>query len=148
MRTHSIYFILLFALLSLGGCADKNSEEEENIEGILEPSQRILGQWQEIACGNEYNPELPPTSQTIEFFSGGTYYGAYGFHNGWNVGKADYQIASDSLILSREGSRIHIYRYIFIGKKQLLVDHIYGDVPYVMTIPKYHIFERINTQKP
>jgi hypothetical protein len=136
LKTFSIIPVF-FALSYLGECEFYN--EPEPIP------ESILGQWQEIARWTDEFPELEPDRYTIEFFSDGTYYGPYGFHQDTS-GSARYEIASDSLILSKEGRRVYIYRYTFIDKKQLQVEYISGDIPWIMGLPTFHIFERVKNE--
>jgi hypothetical protein len=146
MKTFHLF--IAFALLIAAGCKDSDSEKEDSLVAIQDPSQHILGKWREIACGNSYYPELTPTYHvfhTVEFLPDGIYYGPYGFHRGQDDGKSShYRIESDSLYLVRESdSNVYIYRYLFTGKNQLLADYIYGGIEKTMTTPSFHIFERI-----
>jgi hypothetical protein len=67
MLQKTIYVLLAFALLLLGGC--KESDDNSRMEVSPEP---FLGQWQEIARGNETYPELTPDGHVIEFLKDGT----------------------------------------------------------------------------
>jgi hypothetical protein len=145
MQQKTIYLLLACALLLLVGCGD-NSEADGGTVTISDPSQHIQGKWQDIARGNDMYPELTPSEMSIEFLSDGTYHGPYGFQDDRNDGEPSYyRIASDSLYMYREqgSSDLYIYRYLFIGNNQLLVNYIQGVILKTMHIPKFHIFKRI-----
>ncbi|MDR1344352.1 MAG: hypothetical protein LBJ39_03265, partial [Tannerellaceae bacterium] len=130
-------FFLILLLSVAAGCSKDDDDNRP-------PSERILGKWQEVACWNEYYPELTPRFYTIEFLPDGTYYGPYGLYGGPDDGgQTQYRIASDSLCFKREGYSDYIYRYTFKDKSHMLVEGIYGMIPYTMNTPTFHIFERI-----
>jgi hypothetical protein len=140
MKNNKLLFLILLLLVT-AGCSKDDDDNRS-------PSERILGKWQEIACGNEYYPELSSTYhvfQTIEFLPDGTYNGSLVLSLSWDDGvPSQYRIASDSLHLKREGYHDdYIYRYIFTGKDRLFVEHIYGQVHMLFTTPSFHIFKRI-----
>jgi hypothetical protein len=138
-----LIFILLPLLLAAAGCG-KDDDKDDALTHIDDPSEFILGKWQEIACGNAYFPELPPRFYTVEFLPDGTYYGPYGFDSSKSDGlPAQFHIASDSLFLQKEEHSDYIYQYIFIGKNQLLANLRYGVILHSMNTPLFHIFERI-----
>jgi hypothetical protein len=129
---------ILFALLLAGGCKDSDDSSS------LEPSQRILGKWKEIARGNDRYPELTPNGTIIEFLPDGTYHGPFGFHSGMvDDDPIYYRMESDSLYLEKEEQSMHIYRYTFTGSNQFFAEHIHGMVPYSMDTPSFHTFKRI-----
>jgi hypothetical protein len=136
---------ILCALLLLVGCGDNNEGDVSTIT-ISDPSQHIQGKWQEIARGNDMYPELTPSEMSIEFLSDGTYHGPYGFQDDRNDDEPSYyRIASDSLYLYRELDYpdLYIYRYLFTGNDQLLVNYIHGAINKPSDIPLFHIFKRI-----
>ena len=142
-----IYLITLFLLLLAAGCKDDN-EAEDGLGPQIDPSERILGKWQEISYGNSYYPEIPSEYgrpyYTIEFLPDGTYYGPYGLYHSIIDGEAThYRLESDSLTLYREGLSPYIYRYIFTGNDRFLASAVYGFTGYTMLSPTFHIFERI-----
>jgi hypothetical protein len=141
MLQKTIYVLLAFALLLLGGCRDSDDSSS------LEPSQRILGKWKEIARWNDYNPKLTPSGTVSEFLPDGTYYGPLGFFLGRTDGEPTYyRIESDSLYLEKDEQYEYgyqIYRYTFTDNNQLFLDHIHGMIPYSTGTPTFHIFKRI-----
>jgi hypothetical protein len=138
----TFYLILALALFLPEECGYYHDGGDT---GASDPSQLILGQWQEIARGNDTFPELTPVSLTIEFLTDGMYRGPLGFHHGRDDGEASYyRIESDSLHLYRNGnSNTYIYRYLFTGKNQLRMEYVRGPITYSLATPTFHIYERL-----
>jgi hypothetical protein len=154
-----IFFILFALLLLAAGCKDDDSEDvDDSLWLQMEPSERILGKWQEIARWNDAYPGPPgltltPSDSAIEFLPDGTYRGPYGLHyyNRRDKEPALYRIASDSLYLYREpdpDDHFYIYRYTFTDKNHLTADYLHGGVEKSMDVPKFHIYERLKTNEP
>ncbi|MDR1500805.1 MAG: hypothetical protein LBI58_07490 [Tannerellaceae bacterium] len=135
MKNNRFLFFVLMLLVAAAGCSDDDHRP---------PQERILGKWQEVACWNDYFPELTPRFYTIEFLPDGTYHGPYGLYSSSDDGgQTQYRIASDSLCFKREGYSDYIYRYTFKDKSHMLVEAIYGMIPYTMDVRTSHIFERV-----
>jgi hypothetical protein len=130
---------ILFALLLLGGC--KESDDNSRIEVSPEP---FLGQWQEIARGNETYPELTPDGHVIEFLTDGTY---YKFLNNGDVLIKSYRVDAEFLYLdSGKPDMEYTYRYSFTGTNTLRLDIVYGIVQESMGTPRFNIYERIKNK--
>ncbi|MDR2388402.1 MAG: hypothetical protein LBD89_01270 [Tannerellaceae bacterium] len=166
----AFYLIPVLALLFLAGCTDNNNEEdieiiEEEIEIISDPSQHILGQWQEIARGNEMYPEvepnwdeifpeLVPDGHILEFLADGTMLGRTYHRTVW-IGILPETIHSDSYRLDTDFLYIndgkfpdgYTYQYSFTGANTLRLDYVNGAIIKIMGTPKFHIYERLTTQE-
>ena len=129
------------------------SENDDPLGPRMEPAERILGKWQEVARGNDVYPGFPPgpvltpSDSVVEFLPDGTYRGPYGLHhyNRRDKEPALYRMASDSLYLYREADTddsFYIYRYLFTGNDQLAAVYLHGGIEKSMNVPKFHIYER------
>jgi hypothetical protein len=138
----SILFVLLsfFALLIPTGCGDNNDEDLS----LLEPAQRILGKWQEIARGNDMFPELEPDGHVIEFLADGTY---HAFLISGDVSTRSYRI--DAEFVYYDGGTPpggHTYRYSFTGTDTLRLDYVSGNKTDSTGTPRFNIFKRIKNK--
>ncbi|MDR2118163.1 MAG: hypothetical protein LBP25_01310 [Tannerellaceae bacterium] len=142
MLQKTIYLLLAFALLLAGGCKDNNEE-------MLKYQQPFLGQWQEIARGNETFPELTPDGHVIEFLTDGTMPGGT-YHSRFPSGNRtdNYRVDAGSLYLNsgkpRDG---YTYRYSFAGPDTLRLDLIYGMRTLSTDTPIFNIYERLKTNE-
>jgi hypothetical protein len=138
MQRKAFYLIpLFFALLIPTGCGDNNDEDLS----LLEPAQRILGKWQEIARGNDTFPELEPDGRIIEFLPDGTY---HCFLSNGEVATRSYQIDDEFVYYDGgKGPGGHTYRYSFTGTNTLRLDYITGVIEASMQTPTFRIFKRI-----
>jgi hypothetical protein len=130
---------ILFALLLAGGC--KDSDDNSHVEVTPE---LFLGQWKEIARGNETYPELTPDGHVIEFLPDGTY---HRFLNSGDVLTRSYRVDAEFLYLDSgtipDG---HTYRYSFTGTDTLRLDYVDGAIELSMGTPEFHIYERIKNK--
>jgi hypothetical protein len=139
-----IHLFLAFALLIAGGCKDDSDTEEDSLV-MIDPSQHILGQWQEIARGNDMFPELEPDGHIIEFLSDGTYNAIW---NSGTVTTRRYRIDSGFVYLDNGGIPDgHTWQYIFTGIDTLLLDYVTGIKEETMQSPSFHIYKRLTTQE-
>jgi hypothetical protein len=134
MKQKATYLILLFALLAAGGCKDNNDEE-------LKYRQPFLGQWKEIARGNDTYPELPPDGHVLEFLPDGIY------HRFWDSGTEltrSYRVDITYVYYgSGKDPDGHIDRYSFTGTDTLRLDYVYGLKNESMDTPTFNIYERL-----
>ena len=129
------FFFTLFALLLLvAGCKDNN----EDMQKYLQP---FLGQWKEIARGNEWFPELTPDGHVIEFLPDGT------FIRGTSTGpyRADAELL---YFYSGKAPDGHSWRYAFTGTDTLRLDLISGATSLSTATPHFYIYERFTTNEP
>jgi len=118
--------LLLFALLGMGGCSDEKDWTEEQ--------QQFLGQWKEIARGNDMYPELPPSGEIIEFLPDWTFK---------RSNTARYSIDSKILYLNYpEKENYFTYRYIFY-EDTLRLDYLSGNIDMSTTAPTFNIYKQI-----
>jgi hypothetical protein len=146
MLQKTIYVLLAFALLLAGGC--KESDDNSRMEVSPEP---FLGQWQEIARGNETYPELTPDGHVIEFLEDGTMPKKTYHSAAWIEGREEtdhYRLDTEFLYLNSDNTdNKYIYRYSFTGTNTLRLDLIYGNTLKSMGIPTFNIYERIKTNE-
>jgi hypothetical protein len=137
---------ILFALLLAGGC--KESDNNSRMEVSPEP---FLGQWQEIARGNETYPELTPDGHVIEFLEDGTMPQKTYHSAAWIEGREEtdhYRLDTEFLYLSSGmPGEEYTYRYRFTGTDTLRLDCVRGMVHYSMGTPTFNIYERIKTNE-
>ncbi|MDR2118165.1 MAG: hypothetical protein LBP25_01320 [Tannerellaceae bacterium] len=139
MQQKTIYVLLAFALLLAGGCKDDSEE-------MLKYQQPFLGQWQEIARGNDYYPELTPDDgHIIEFLPDGTYQAVWG--NG-GVSTRHYRVDAECVYYDN-GTRPygHIDRYSFTGTDTLRLDYVDGAITMSMATPTFNIYKRLKTNE-
>jgi hypothetical protein len=130
------YLISVFLLLLAAGCKD----DSDDMQKYLQP---FLGQWQEIACGNDDNPELTSDGHVIEFLSNGT------FIRGTGTGtcRADAEFLYYDSGTPPDG---YTWRYTFTGTNSFLLDMVDGLVnyDYPSSTPTFHLYKRIKTNEP
>jgi hypothetical protein len=146
MLQKTIYVLLALALLLLGGC--KDSDNNSRMEVSPEP---FLGQWQEIARGNETYPELTPDGHVIEFLEDGTM-PKKTYHSATRITDREetdrYRVDAEFLYLnSGKQDTEYTYRYSFIGTDTLRLDLIYGIRTLSPGTPTFNIYERIKTNE-
>jgi hypothetical protein len=134
-----IHLFLAFALLTAAGCKDS-----------LDPSQQILGKWQEIARGNEMFPELEPDGHIIEFLPDGTMPGGT-YHSivMRDSQTESYRLDADFLYLgSGKYPDGYIYKYSFTGTDKLRLEIVDGAVYYIYSTrtPKFNIYQRLKNK--
>lgn len=134
-----IFLITVFALLALAGC--------DNDEDTLKYRQPFLGQWQEIARGNDHHPELEPDGHILEFLPDGTH--RY-LHNDGTVGSARSYRADAKFLYYGSGKDPdgHTYRYTFIGTDTLLLDYVDGAITKSTDTPTFYIYVRPPSEEP
>jgi hypothetical protein len=143
MLQKTIYLLLLaFALLTPGGC--KESDDNSHVEVTPE---LFLGQWKEIARGNETYPELTPDGHVIEFLEDGTM-PQKTYHSATRrTGREEidhYRVDTEFLHLNSDSTdNKYIYRYSFTGTNTLRLDLIYGSTLKSMGIPTFNIYKRL-----
>jgi hypothetical protein len=146
MLQKTIYVLLAFALLTPGGC--KDSDDNSHVEVTPE---LFLGQWKEIARGNETYSELTPDGHVIEFLPDGTMPQKTYHSAAWIAGreKTDhYRVDTEFLHLNSDSTdNKYIYRYSFTGTNTLRLDLIYGMRTLLMDIPTFNIYKRIKTNE-
>jgi hypothetical protein len=138
----TIYLLLALALFLPEECGDYHDGEDT---GASDPAQLILGQWQEIARGNDTYPELEPNGHIIEFLPDGIYHGFWG--NG-NESTRRYRVDAEFLYL--DSGKIpdgHTYRYTFTGTDTLRLDYVDGAITDSMDTPTFHIYKRLKTEE-
>jgi hypothetical protein len=135
LKTFSIIPVF-FALSYLGECGFYNEPEPT--------PETILGQWQEIARGNNTYPELEPDGHVIEFLPDGTY---HAFFSNGAVATRSYQI-DDKFVYYGSGKSPdgHTYRYRFIGTDMLRMDYVDGVLEESMLTPTFHIYKRVKNE--
>jgi hypothetical protein len=143
-RMKPIHLFLAFALLIAAGCKDDSDTEGDSLVRI-DPSQHILGRWQEIARGNDMFPELEPDGHIIEFLPDGTY------NTIWNSGTVTtrrYRIDAEFVYLnSGTGPDGHTDRYTFSGTDTLRLDYVAGAITTASDTPHFNIYIRLTTQE-
>jgi hypothetical protein len=132
-----IFLFFLPALLGLAGCGDdvpdlKNMTEQE-IQALF------VGEWQEIARGNDLFPELGTDEHTIEFLTNGIYLTSL------NDVRRHYSLDSEFLYLdSGKDPDGHTYRHTFIGNRnKLRLDYVNGVITLSGNTPLFRIYKRI-----
>ena len=139
----TIYLISAFLLLLVAGCKDNN----EDMQKYLQP---FLGQWKEIARGNEWFPELTPDGHVIEFLPDGTMPGGT-YHSRFpSVNPTDNYRANAEFLYLNSGKAPdgYTYRYAFTGADTLRLDYVAGVIPLSMDVPYFNIYERLRTNEP
>jgi hypothetical protein len=132
-----IFLFFLPALLGLAGCGD----DVPNLKNMTEQEIQALfvGEWQEIASGNNTYPELGTDGHTIEFLADGTYL------NPLNDVRRHYSLDSEFLYL--DGGKApdgHTYRHTFIGSRnKLRLDYVAGNIEESLGTPTFRIYKRI-----
>jgi hypothetical protein len=148
MKNYKKILILLFipALLSLAGCNKKDdvpdfNDDVPDLRNMTEQEIQALfvGEWQEIARGNNQFPELGTDGHTIEFLTNGIYLTSL------NDERIHYSLDSEFLYLN--GGKTpdgYIYRHTFIGNRnKFRLDYVYGLIEDSGGAPKFHIYKRI-----
>jgi hypothetical protein len=159
MKNNKFLFLILMLISAIvvGGCSkdkDKNVEEIEIIEvpevpsdpEPPEPPQNVgdfyksfIGQWQEIARGNELHPELEPDGHIIEFLPNGTLPSRSGDGSG-----REYRVDAEFLYFdSGRSPDGHTYRYTFSDPDTLRIDYAAGAKDDSMGTPTFHIYKRL-----
>jgi hypothetical protein len=141
MQQKTIYLLLLaFALLTPGGCKDDKEE-------MLKYQQPFLGQWQEIARGNDMLPELTPdTGHIIEFLPDGTYQAVWGSGGGTT---RHYRVDAEFVYLdSGKDPGGHTDRYSFTGTDTLRLDYVDGAIADSPGTPTFNIYKRLKNNEP
>jgi hypothetical protein len=139
MKTLYLFFAL--ALFLPEECRDYHDGGDT---GASDPSQLILGQWKEIARGNDTYPELEPDGHIIEFLPDGTY---HAFWSNGNESTRRYETDVKFLYLDKGDIYEHIYRYTFTGTDTLRLDYVYGDIEMSMGTPQFNIYKQIKTEE-
>ncbi|MDR1356308.1 MAG: hypothetical protein LBJ58_01415 [Tannerellaceae bacterium] len=129
MKNNKLLFFILL-LLAAAGCSKDNNDNGDSYE-------TFVGQWQEIARGNEGFPELPPSSRVIEFFDDNTttYYGTL---------ISTYRTDAEFLYLnSGKDPDGHTYQYAFSSSDNLRLDYVDGNIEDSALTPTFHIYKRL-----
>jgi hypothetical protein len=133
----TFYLILALALFLPEECRDDHDGEDT---GTSDPAQLFLGQWQEIARGNDAFPGLEPDGHIIEFLTDGIY------HRFWpsgNESTRNYEVDAEFLYLDRGDIYGYTDRYTFTGTDTLRLDYVYGLITTSMGTPTFHIYKRV-----
>jgi hypothetical protein len=129
-----ICLFLFLALAAAGGC--------EGGKETTDPSQLIVGKWQEIARGNHMYPTLPPNGHIIEFLADGTH---LCFSDNGSVLQARRYRVGDGYVYYDSGKAPdgHTYRHTFAGAYTLRLDHVDGAIQMSGFTPTFNIYRRI-----
>jgi hypothetical protein len=113
-------------------------EPQEPPQNVGDFYKSFIGQWQEIARGNDHYSRLTLSGEFMEFFENGTsiYY---------RPPIATYRADAEMLYLnSGKDPDGRTYRYTFTGTDTLRFDHVAGLLTLSGDTPLFYIYKRIN----
>jgi hypothetical protein len=160
MKNNKLLFLILLlisAIMATGCSKDKDKEDVKEVEIIevpeppsdpepSEPPQNVgdfyksfIGQWQEIARGNDHYPELTsePSGVIMEFFEDGT---AFYYSSPIIAYRADAEFLYMGSGRAPDG---RAYRHTFTGVDTLRLDYAAGLIAMSMYTPSFYIYKRI-----
>jgi hypothetical protein len=140
----TLSLLLLTFLLPIWGC-----DKSEDLTAYQKP---FLGQWQEIARGNEWHPELTPGDVLLEFFPDWTLKRTFAAITYPDV-YMEARISYDRYSVDREflyytyteASNSHTWRYSFYEDK-LRIDYEDGLMQDSMDTPFFMYINGLNKQ--
>jgi hypothetical protein len=123
----------------MGGCGKDKVDKEEDRTVFQTP---FLGQWKEIAQGNENYPELVPEDVTLEFRADWTYTQTFSEFSETNVRNAHYSVDEAFIYyIYGGGSPGHTWKYSFYEDK-LRLDYKDGPIENAAHTPHFYIYKR------
>jgi hypothetical protein len=145
MKQKAKYLIFLFTLLALTGCKDKDEkvEVEELIDVTNEFMGPFLGEWKEIAYGNDtYPAAFRPNGYLIEFLGDRTMPGRI-YHSS-SIQPDSFRLDAEYLYInSGKPGEGYTCRYSFVAADLLRLEIVAGAVQELPGTPSVIIYERV-----